>query len=66
METASGTRFWIERDNVLTKKPLPQKETSAMDTLVTQKAELFLALVEKVNEPRFSYIRKYSWLFGQP
>lgn len=65
MESYTGTRFLVEKEEALLDAAHVQQEPSGIKPLMKEKAELFLALIEKVNEPSRSYINQYSWLFGR-
>lgn len=50
---------------IQTQPTVIQTQPTAIDSLMKEKAELFLALIDKVNEPATSYINQHSWLFGR-
>lgn len=62
--------FWkdlpvIEEEDELVKEKEATKSDVFFENVMKERAELFQALIDKVNEHEISYIGRHSWLFGR-
>ena len=65
METLWKDLPLIEEEDVLVKEKETSKRDVFFEKVMKERAELFQALIEKVNEHEISYIGRHSWLFGR-
>ena len=65
MEPYTAEFLVQEEDEYLVEANHKSTEIYISDTVMKERAELFLALIAKVSEPEVSYINEHSWLFGK-
>ena len=65
MESYTDDVLVAEKEEILVEANQTIVKDYFADTVMKERAELFLALIAKVNEPEVSYIDEHSWLFGK-
>ena len=65
MESYTDEFLVLEEDEFLVEANHESTEDYISDTVMKERAELFLALIARVSEPEISYINEHSWLFGK-
>ncbi|MBX2819950.1 MAG: hypothetical protein KTR29_09730 [Rhodothermaceae bacterium] len=65
MEPYTDDVLVVEKEEILVEATQASTDDFFADTVMQERAELFLALIAKVNEPEVSYINEHSWLFGK-
>jgi|GEM_PF-5621997 len=65
MESHTDDVLVVEEEEILVEASQTISKDYFANTVMEERAELFLALIAKVNEPEVSYIDEHSWLFGK-